>query len=137
MVRATLVETDILEGQELISALRQSDLRFAASHFVVRTAFWLFDEESMEWRLIIATPLVDERGLRSAYTDIQSVLQRLSLSLTLQNITVISPDDDLVKAIKKIGKVPKGSIGLRIGRTRVNDVLVDDAFVYSQMDKAA
>jgi hypothetical protein len=138
MVRTSLVESDIRDGQRLVSALRDSDANFSIPHFLVKAAFWLFDKDSIEWRLVVATPLVDQRGPFSAYTDIQGVLRRLvPISLTMQDITVVSPNDKLVKVIKKAGKVPAGSTGLRIGRARIDDTYVEDAYVYALMNKSA
>jgi hypothetical protein len=138
MVRASLVESDIRDGQRLVSALRDSDTRFAVPHFLLKAAFWLLDKDAIEWRLVIATPLVDQRGPFSAYTDIQGVLRRLMpISLTMQDISVVSPNHKLVKVIKKAGKVPSGSSGLRLGRARIDDTYVEDAYVYALMNKAA
>ena len=138
MVRASLVETDIKDGLRLVSALRDTDAKFQTPHFLVKGAFWLIDENAIEWRLIIATPLVDQRGPFSAYADIQGVLRRLApISLTMQDITVVSPNDKVVKVIKKAGKVPRGTTGFRLGRARVDDTYVEDAYVYSLMNKAA
>src|SRR6476660_4559326 len=112
MVRVSLVESDIQDGNRLVSALRQSGSRSNPPHYLVKAAFWLFDQDPSEWRLVIATPLVDQRGPLSAYSDIYGVLRKLQpISLTMQDITILSPNNKLVNAIKKIGKIPPGSIG--------------------------
>src|ERR1043166_1773296 len=122
MVRASLVDSDIQDGYKLVSALRRRDLRFNTPHYLVKAAFWLFDRELPDWRLVIATPLVDQHGPFSAYTDVDKVLRNLQpISLSMQDITILSPNNKLVTAIKKIGKIPPGSIGSRIGRARIDD----------------
>jgi len=104
----------------------------------VKTAFWLYDRDSTEWRLIVATPLVDKKGEFSAYGDIQKVLKRLApTSLSLLNITVLSPSDKIVKAVRKTCAVQPGLTGVRLGPFRSNDTYVDDTFVYASIDKAA
>jgi hypothetical protein len=138
MVRASLVDSDIQDGYKLVSALMASDLRFNTPHYLVKAAFWLFDRDSSDWSLVIATPLVDQRGPFSAYTDINGALRNLQpISLTMQDITILSPTNKLVTAIKKVSKVPPRSIGSRIGRSRIDDTYVEDAYVYSLINKAA
>ena len=139
MVRTSLVENDIQEGRRLISALTESDKRFNPPHYLIKTAFWLYDPNSLDWRLIIATPLVDQRGPLSAYTDILGVLRNFAppLSLSMQEISVVSPKDKRARIIRKIAKVPRGSTGIRVGRTHIDDTYVEDAYVYPVMSQAA
>lgn len=133
MVEASLVESVIADGRTLLNELRKSDAQFAVPHFLVRSAFWLYRSEAFNWRLFIATPLVDQRGPASAYTDVQGVLRSLTKSLTisLQDISVVSPNDKLVKVMKKAANIPSGAKGVRLARTRVDDTYIDDAYVYS------
>ena len=70
MVKASLVESDIEDGRRLLDELNKLD-----SRFLVRAAFWFYRPEVFEWRLFIATPLVNQRGPASAYTDIQGALR--------------------------------------------------------------
>ena len=55
MDNATLVGPDLEAGKQFIRALDASGLE-------VRAEFWLYLEESGDWRLYIATPLVKEHG---------------------------------------------------------------------------
>jgi hypothetical protein len=127
MVNASLVESDIEDGRKLLGELRK-----IGSHFLVRSAFWLFRPEAFDWRLFIATPLVDQRGPASAYTDIQGALRSLSkpLWISMQDISVVSPNDKLVKVMKKVAHIPVGRNGIRLARTRVDDTYIEDAYVY-------
>jgi hypothetical protein len=134
MVKTSLVENDIEEARTLVNALNRVD-----SHFLVQSAFWLYQPDSMEWRLVLATPLVDQRGPLSTYRDVQRVLHNLAkpVSLSLQDISVVSPNDKLVKVIKKAIRVPRGSLGVRFGRTRVDDTYIEDVYVYPVVNRAA
>src|SRR6266498_5414814 len=118
MVTTSLVESDIADGRRLIAALDGLN-----SLFQVQAAFWLYRPEAMEWRLMVATPLVDQRGPFSTYSDIQDVLRSMAppLSISMQDISVVSPNDKLVKVMKKAGHIPPGAPGLRFGRSRVDD----------------
>jgi hypothetical protein len=132
MVKTSLVERDIEDGRKLVSAL-------SGPRFRVQAAFWLYRPESLEWRLMIATPLVDHKGPFSTYTDLQEILRGSSAptSLTMQDISVVSPNDKLVKVIKKAVKIPPQATGIRFGHTRIDDTYIDDAYVYATIRRAA
>jgi hypothetical protein len=134
MVKAALVERDIEDGRQLINELNNIDSRFR-----VQAAFWLYRQESMEWRLIIATPLVDQRGPFSTYTDVQGILRRMTPAspLSMQDISVVSPNDKLVKIMKKAVRIPHGAPGVRFGRTMIDDTYIEDAYVYPVINRAA
>jgi hypothetical protein len=127
MVKTSLVESDIAHGRKLLDELKRID-----SHFLVQAAFWLYRPEVFEWRLYIATPLVDQRGPASAYTDVQGALRTLAKPswISMQDISVVSPNDRLVKVIKKSVRIPIGANGVRFARTRVDDIYLEDAYVY-------
>jgi hypothetical protein len=67
MGKAVLVESDTEQGRRLIEALDQGG-------FPVVAAFWSFFPDGDLYRLVIASPVVDEKGPREAYTKIQEVL---------------------------------------------------------------
>jgi hypothetical protein len=115
MVKTSLVEQDIKEGERFLQALdepavitlgRRRVVDLPDDHFRVKAAFWMYLPESLEWRLVIATPLVDEQGPLATYRDIRSVLAaNLALNLSLQNISVVSPKDPLVKVFQNAMKI--------------------------------
>lgn len=122
-----MVETDIADGRRLIAALNQIN-----SHFPVKAAFWLYRPEAMEWRLMVATPLIDQRGPFNTYADVQGILRTIAppLSISMQDISVVSPNDRLVKVLKRAVHIPPGAPGVRFGRSRIDDTYVEDAYVY-------
>ena len=63
MAQDVLVREQIEGGQELIDQL-------AASGIEVTAAFWTKETEYGLWYLYIATPLVQEKGLQSAYGSV-------------------------------------------------------------------
>jgi len=134
MVGTTLVESDIEEGRRLIATLNKKNRSFR-----IKGAFWIFQAESREWRLMIVTPMVDQRGPFKTYYDVHEVLKGMEpkVSLSPLDISVISPNDKLAKGMKRAVRVPQGFTGVRCGLTRVEDTLVDDAYVYSVVNKAA
>jgi hypothetical protein len=127
MVKASLVESDIEDGRKLLDELKKID-----PHFLVRSAFWLYRAETFDWRLFIATPLVDQRGPVSAYTDVQGALRSLPSRpwISMQDISVVSPNDKLVKLMNKAVQIPRGASGIRFARTRLDDTYIEDAYIY-------
>lgn len=134
MVKTSLVESEIEEGKKLLDELKKID-----TGFPVRSAFWFYRPESLDWRLFIATPLVDQKGPASAYADIQDALRTLGtpLWISMQDISVVSPNDKLVRVIKKGVHIPSGVNGVRLTRTRVDDTYIEDAYVYRLKPKWA
>ena len=139
-----MVEQDLKEGKRLLERLtgREAEVELSwgkhRAAFVgrpdvrVRAAFWWYFPESQEWRLVIATPLVDEVGPLSAYGRIQAELNAISPSLTLslQNISLISPKDERVKAFKKQLKIAPNPGGVRFTHSALNGTYIEDAYVY-------
>jgi len=142
MVKTTLVEQDIDEGRRLLEALKSPSVltvgrrRIAdlpASHFRVKAAYWLYLPESKEWRLFIATPLVDERGPQAAYLDLRAALVATSpslLNISLENISVVTPKDPFVKALLSVMKSSPVSTDLRLTRSSLDGKYVEDAYIY-------
>jgi hypothetical protein len=100
--------------------------------FVIKSAFWIYDKDAGEWRLIIATPRVDEVGPKFAYGVVWDALQRLGekvAGLSLENVSLASPEDALVVLLQTVFK-PTGQGSVRLTRSRVNNVYVEDAFLY-------
>src|SRR5712692_8406529 len=109
MVKNTLVEADLLAGKKLVTALSVPP---NSSVFKLQAAFWLYDQELEEWRLFLATPLVDEFGSLAAYTNLQQPLRSIQpTDISLENISVSSPRKPLVKAIKRASRIPNGAEG--------------------------
>jgi hypothetical protein len=128
MVKASLVDSDIETGRQLLIELKKID-----SHFLVRSAFWLYRPDALDWRLFIATPLVDQRGPASAYTDVQGALRKLQPPswISMQDISVVSPNDKLVKLLNKAVHIPNDAPGVRFARIRLDDTYIEDAYIYS------
>jgi len=60
MYKTTLVETDIVDGERVVSALEASGVKITA-------AFWHNSDDEDDWHLIIISPDVSEKGPREVY----------------------------------------------------------------------
>ena len=125
MGKATLVDADMKAGKDLLNILDDTK-------FKVKAALWLYMPEPEEWRLILACPIVDEEGPKKAYETVQSQLQGLNQRdrLSLQDISLVSPGDKLIKALKLVFKLDKAISPIRFTRNVINGIFIEDAYIY-------
>jgi hypothetical protein len=122
MVATPLVDTYIDAGRRLIQALDESG-------FEIEAALWLYHTEPNEWRLLLALPLVDEIGPREVYRKIQAQVSASSL-LTLRNVSVVSPEAEIIRLLRGAVKTGPGISTIRLSGNVFDGVFVDDALVY-------
>ena len=121
MAKTALVDKYLNDGRMLVSALDRDG-------FLIDTAMWFYSDELGEWQLIVATPLVDQLGLRETLRRVQSIIGNLtSISLSLSDISLLSPNNNLINAIKTTVRRSK-DVTLR--GTVTNGILVNDAYIY-------
>jgi len=125
MGKATLVDADMKAGEALLNRLDETK-------FDVKAALWLYMPDPEEWRLILASPTVDAEGPKKAYEKVQSQLQGLDqgYELSLQNISLVSPSDNLIKVLKSAIKTGKKISHIRFTRNVINNVFIEDAYIY-------
>ena len=124
MATAELV-TDLIEaGKRLTSALDSAGLE-------VRAALWFYDADAKEWRLILAMPMVEDRGLASTYDEIGRVLRAASIpGLLLRQIAVVRPTDGLVIALRNAIQTGRDLASIRLTNSAVDNILIEDAYIY-------
>lgn len=117
--------TDAEFGRKLWQALR-GNKKFPASG-----ALWLFQSTSNEWRLLIATPLVDQVGSRKAYGELSQITQNMNAeSDQLLRIVLISPKVPFYQALRSVFGKTASVEGARLGNTQVGGMYIDDAYLY-------
>lgn len=128
MDKAPLVIELIEDGKKLVETLD-------AAKFDVRAAFWFYFSDANEWRLMIASPFVDSPGPMKAFEIIQKEMGKISpaLGIKLRNIVVISPQDRLIRLMKMAIGTGPGISGIRFTQNVINNVLIEDAFIYRNM----
>src|SRR5947209_7599952 len=102
MDQTALVEARIRDGERLLEAL-------AGAHFEVTMAFWLYSDESGDWRLYIASPAVDSEGSRKVYSAIRSVLKRLPADFSISSLDIwaVGVNEPIVRALESyLAKFP-------------------------------
>jgi len=114
--------------------------------FPVTSAFWLrrsSAEVPEGWRLIIATPKVSEQDARDAYKQmydivLQSYAPQLSpaeqqqlFRLLAERVTIVSPSEQLVSTLRTVIGTPPGAVaGIYFSNNVINNVVIDDAYIY-------
>jgi len=97
-----------------------------------RALFWFYMVEAGEWRLVVATPVVDEAGPKAAYTQIAKTLDREGIAdeLPLRRVSAMGADDPLVALLRKGIRTGPGISGIRFSNNVINGVHIDDAYIY-------
>lgn len=125
MDKTALVERDLQEGKRLIKALDEA-------RFPVDAALWRYLPESQEWRLVIASSIYDKKGPREAYTLVQEILGKLprTFGISLQNVSVISPQHDLIRRLHKAISTGSSTSDIRLTRSAIGGMFIEDAYIY-------
>ena len=125
MDKTALVEKDVEEGKRLIEALDNAG-------FQVRAVLWFYLAESDEWRFVVASPLVERKGPKEAYAFVQEVLAQLlpPSGISLEEISVVSPEYDLIRLLKVAIQTGPGISGIRFTRNTINNTFIEDAYIY-------
>ena len=121
----TLTGTDIDFGKALWHVLRRN------KKFPAKGALWLFQPESGEWHLMIATPRVDEVGPRKAYEELSDITRRIPAdSAQLLRIELISPRQPFYQALRSVFGETASVEGARLGNTQIVGMYINDAYLY-------
>jgi hypothetical protein len=122
--KTTRVEHEIEAGRRLIEALDRSS-------FPVKAALWLYLEGAEDWRLMIASPVVDREGLKAAYTAVQSVRNRTpeASSLGLDVIQLVRPNNRIIQILSRSISTSEMT-NPRVRRSTFDNLFVEDAYIY-------
>ena len=95
MDRTVLVRCDVEAGIRLADGLEGLKVPVSA-------CLWYSLARVKRWQLMIATPLVDEKGLRNAYIRIHKAVDKLTPpnDIGWLEIEAVSPKDPIVKWMK-------------------------------------
>lgn len=126
LVKEPLTREMILAGEMLIKELdeRKADLK---------CALWMYYPEIGQWRLVFSLPMVDSEGPNRAYGLVQEALEKLPKENkpNLEEVKLLSPNHSLIRSLRSAVKTePQFITGIRFTRNRVNDVFVEDAYLY-------
>lgn len=124
MVKTALVDRDIKVGRKLMEKLEEKDFPFSAG-------FWFYFPEAEEWRLVIASRVVEKEGPKKAYAELQKVLRGDGqLDIELRQISVMGPREPLIRLLRRALKTSRKLTGIRFTQNTINNVLIEDAYIY-------
>jgi len=123
LVKEVLTDQMIAAGAELTKQLDRSDWSAVGS-------LWLYESEINQWRLLLVSPLVSTEGPLAAYRQVSTALRLVNQPLSLENISVVAPEDPRVRALASAYQTGLRNEGRRVFRGAVNGHYIDDAYVY-------
>jgi hypothetical protein len=129
MATAALVDKSSIDlGRKVIAALSRAGIPVAVG-------LWAFTSEAEEWRLTIATPLVDELGPLAAYGKVRKALQRAGVEeeFPLRRVFLRSPKDRVLRSLQKESRA-LGTLGhedYRLVNASIEGSFVEDAYLYT------
>ena len=121
MYQTILVTNNVENGRRIVDKLEKSRL------VRVTAAFWFHFEEEDQWKLVIVSPDVSEKGPKLLYTCFSTLLYDLAndpqepLEFPMDRIMFVSPYSLVYKTVKQYA----GPVG---GPVREGPVL--DAYIY-------
>lgn len=139
VVKEQLTADMKVAGYELTKRLRQQ------KDFDLVCSLWLYASEWNGWKLVVATPIVEGSGPIHTYQLIQGIMGQdwpAEWDIHLYTISVLRSNHSLVRAIRSLGPFeiqelppgPRPSPTVRVGKkitfTRVQDVFIEDAYIY-------
>jgi len=120
----TLTEDDLDFGKRLTERLK-------AERFPFRGVFWLYDDETDDWQLVVATDLVEKEGPRKTYLRLAKVTSSVAGSdFQLMRISAINPRGPLYRALSSTFGKTASVLGARLRQTVVNGILIPEAYLY-------
>lgn len=127
MYKTILVRQMIDEGACLLQKLD-------ARGIPVRAALWYDDAEKLAWKLVIVTSVASNPGPLEAYLQIQLAMKGLGLSISLDDIIVMSPTSRKFEDLRRIMEgVTKGTF--LHPKDPSHGAAFDDAYVYRWFEK--
>lgn len=117
--------TDVEFGKQLWQVLRRS------TKFPMCGVLWLFESGFNEWRLLIASPRVDEVGSRQAYGELSRTTKTVRASEDqFLRLVLISPTAPFYQALRSVFGKTASVEGTRLGNTQIGGMYIDDAYLY-------
>jgi hypothetical protein len=130
LVKEALTDEMIEAGAELIASLDRQGWPPA-------WAFWMFDSERNDWRLILRPPDAIKENDMESYQRISNTLRAKTTPLSLLADISVRPDPKILEALGS--GLPPGweeERGRRLKRTALKGVYIDDVYLYRRPQAA-
>jgi len=102
----------------------------------VRAVIWWYDVEAGKWKLLVSTPVYNQKGPREAYSLIRKTLDDHDLlgRIPLDRVWAVEEEHGIVSAIRNVFGT---SAHVRLSNVLVSGISVADAYVLLMTKKRA
>jgi hypothetical protein len=121
MDQATLVSLDLMDGQRVVNALEESEIKLSVAILMVSS-----DEDN--WTLVLASPDLDHGTKLDAYTTVVRIA-RPKFHHMLPNIRILPMKDPFIRDLRKRYAKIKDIAGTRV-RGQYGKLYIDEGYVY-------
>jgi hypothetical protein len=122
MDQATLVNLDVDAGHKVLAALDDAQIK-------VSVALWMVSSDYDDWRLVLASPSLDQSRLLKAYQQVAKALHGRFARL-LPPILILPVKDPFIQDLRKMFGKAKDVSGMRLGGQTIGNRFISDAYVY-------
>jgi hypothetical protein len=122
MDQATLVNFDVDAGARVLGALDEA-------HIKVAVALLMASSDDDDWRLVLASPSLDQAHMLKAYERVAEILQT-RFSQLLPPILILPTKDPFVKELRRLFGNAANVNGMRLGGQTIGNRFVSNAYVY-------
>jgi hypothetical protein len=119
-----LVGDHIEYGRGLLNALSELD-----PVFPITEAFWYEFPDLLEWRLVIASSIIDHLGPIHAYTVVRNLIERDRIPLSINDILLLSPNSADFQELRRVALGP-GRMRTGPATGPAKDLRFSDAYLY-------
>jgi hypothetical protein len=120
----------ISAGERLARHLNESALPITA-------LLWFYTPEDNNWRFVVGSPAVRDRGPKVVYQEIRQIVSQLpddGPSVSLDDIFVIDSQEPLLQLLRTAAVTGDNISRIRFSRNVINGVLIEDAYIYLLKD---
>jgi hypothetical protein len=125
LVRPDLTPEMATAGRALLAGLDAHGIIFDA-------AFWLLDEESGEWHLVLSSRSVRKDGSLSLYHKVNRVLSRLQLqdAIWIGEISIVDDRTQIVQSLRGALGTAASVDGARLDNATIGGVRIPGCMLY-------
>lgn len=124
MDKTALVNFDIENGKEIVDALDRDGKN-------PNVALWAKLPEYEDWRLVIASDLLNQSGSLYGYSQINAAMEKAGIPISRRPKISLRPmNKPFIKSLRQMFGKAADTYGMRLGGQVFGDQYLEDAFVY-------
>lgn len=120
----TLVTFDIENGERVVDALDKAGKP-------PNVAIWAKLPDYEDWRLVIASELLDQSSSHAGYSEINEAIRKAGIPFHRKPTIFLRPmDNPMIQALRSAYASMSDNYGMRLGSQMFGDKYLEDAVVY-------